>query len=122
MDSQLEQKIRERAYELWVRDGHIPGKADDYWYEAEQQIRSEEGVAFDEGSETQTGSGLSDTSAMPDDVAMPSVNAVGRSENVLADVGMVKTRKKRAPASPKPDDAGLEPATTPRRKRSVQTP
>jgi hypothetical protein len=122
MDSQLEQKIRERAYELWVRDGHIPGKADDYWYQAEQEIRSEEGVASDDRSGSQTGSGLPDTSAMPDDVAMPSVNAVGLSENVLADVGVVKTRKKRAAASPKPDDAGLAPTTTPRRKRSVQTP
>jgi len=121
MDSQLEQKIRERAYELWVRDGHIPGKADDYWYQAEQQIRNEEGVAFDDGSETQTGSGLSDTSSTPDDVAMPSVNTLGLSETVLADVGAVKTRKKRA-AAPKPDDAGLVPTTTPRRKRSVQTP
>ena len=122
MDRQLEQKIRERAYELWVRDGHIPGKAEDYWYQAEQEIRSEEGVASDKRSGSPTGSELSETSAMPDDVTLPSVNAVGLSESVLADVGLVKTRKKRAPASPKPDDAGLTPGTTPRRKRSVQTP
>jgi len=122
MNSQLEQKIRERAYELWVRDGHIPDKADDYWYQAEQEIRSEAGLAPDDASERPAESGLAETSAMPDATLASPTDTVGLSEGVLSDAGSLKTRKKRAPASPKLDDAGLATGTTPRRKRSVQTP
>jgi len=45
MDKELEQRIRERAYELWMQHGSLPGRADEYWYQAEQEIlgqRSEE--------------------------------------------------------------------------------
>jgi hypothetical protein len=122
MDSQLEQKIRERAYELWVQDGHIPGRADDYWYQAEQEIRREVGLASDEGNGSRSSFGVAETSAMPDDVVTPPVDTVGLSESVLPNADAVKTRKRRAPVSPKPDDAGLVPGTTPRRKRSIQTP
>jgi hypothetical protein len=31
MDKELEERIRERAYELWMRHGSLPGQADEYW-------------------------------------------------------------------------------------------
>lgn len=43
MDKQLEQRIRERAYELWMRHGSLPDRADEYWYQAEQEILRENG-------------------------------------------------------------------------------
>ena len=42
MDPDLEARIRERAYALWVQDGQAQGKADDYWYRAEREIRDED--------------------------------------------------------------------------------
>ncbi|WP_134499146.1 DUF2934 domain-containing protein [Microvirga pakistanensis] len=38
MDKQLEQRIRERAYELWMQHGGLPDRADEYWYQAEQEV------------------------------------------------------------------------------------
>ena len=32
--------IRERAYSLWQQDGGVHGRADDYWYQAEREIRA----------------------------------------------------------------------------------
>jgi hypothetical protein len=45
MDPDLEARIRERAYALWVQDGRAHGKADDYWYVAEREIRGEDAEA-----------------------------------------------------------------------------
>ena len=39
MDSEREQRIRELAYTLWERAGGPTGGADEYWYEAERQLR-----------------------------------------------------------------------------------
>jgi len=38
MDNNVEHKIRKRAYDLWVQDGQIPGRSDDYWLQAEREI------------------------------------------------------------------------------------
>jgi Protein of unknown function (DUF2934) len=32
------ERIRQRAYELWERDGRPPDRADEYWLQAEQDI------------------------------------------------------------------------------------
>ena len=34
----LEEKIRERAYHLWIADGQPEGKADVYWLSAQREI------------------------------------------------------------------------------------
>ena len=34
----LEEKIRERAYHLWIADGQPEGKADIYWLNAQHEI------------------------------------------------------------------------------------
>ena len=38
MDNDVEHKIRKRAYDLWVQDGQVPGRSDDYWLQAEREI------------------------------------------------------------------------------------
>ena len=37
-----EQKLRERAYQLWMEDGCKEGQSDQYWFQAEGEIRSEQ--------------------------------------------------------------------------------
>jgi hypothetical protein len=37
-----EQRIRERAYRLWEADGSPEGKAEHYWYQAQELIESAE--------------------------------------------------------------------------------
>jgi Protein of unknown function (DUF2934) len=40
-----EQRIRERAYQLWQADGAPEGKSDNYWYRARELLEAEsEGV------------------------------------------------------------------------------
>jgi hypothetical protein len=36
-----EQRIRERAYQLWLADGAPEGKADEYWHRARELIEGE---------------------------------------------------------------------------------
>jgi hypothetical protein len=37
-----EQRVRERAYEIWERTGRPEGKADEQWLQAEAEIAAEE--------------------------------------------------------------------------------
>jgi hypothetical protein len=37
----LEERIRIKAYELWLEDGSIEGCADEYWHLARQMIEAE---------------------------------------------------------------------------------
>ena len=41
-------RIREEAYLLWNADGCPEGKADDYWYQAEQVIDHQDRLAREE--------------------------------------------------------------------------
>ena len=38
MDQSLENRIRERAYEIWIAHGSIDGQADQHWLAAEREI------------------------------------------------------------------------------------
>jgi len=42
VDTGLQQKIRERAHELWEQSGRPDGRQDDFWYQAEREIRETE--------------------------------------------------------------------------------
>jgi hypothetical protein len=44
MDPKTEARIRDRAYHLWLEHGGEHGKADDFWYRAEQEILSEQAL------------------------------------------------------------------------------
>ncbi len=37
MDSDREQRIRERAYEIWEREGRA-GSPEDHWFQAEREV------------------------------------------------------------------------------------
>jgi hypothetical protein len=39
MGSPTEERIRVRAYELWELAGQPPGREDEFWYQAEKEIR-----------------------------------------------------------------------------------
>jgi hypothetical protein len=38
MDQTLENRIRERAYEIWTAHGCVDGQADQHWLAAEREI------------------------------------------------------------------------------------
>jgi hypothetical protein len=38
MINSMEQQIRERAYELWMLNGRVEGRAAEHWLEAERQL------------------------------------------------------------------------------------
>ena len=40
MDEDLSERIRGRAYEIWIAGGHRDGEADQHWLAAEQEILS----------------------------------------------------------------------------------
>jgi Protein of unknown function (DUF2934) len=52
-------RIRDRAYEIWDRDGRQSGRDEEYWLQAEREL----GVAA--GSADHTPLGLSDQTAAP---------------------------------------------------------
>ncbi|MBR0900796.1 DUF2934 domain-containing protein [Bradyrhizobium tropiciagri] len=39
--SSLEDKIRQRAYELWEQSGRTDGSEMDFWLQAEREVRTE---------------------------------------------------------------------------------
>lgn len=40
-----EQRVRERAYQIWEREGRPEGKSDEYWRRAQAEIAAEENEA-----------------------------------------------------------------------------
>ena len=38
MDQSLENRIRERAYEMWTAHGCVHGQAEQYWLAAEREV------------------------------------------------------------------------------------
>ena len=38
MDQRLENRIRERAYEIWAAHGCVHGQADQHWLAAEREV------------------------------------------------------------------------------------
>lgn len=49
MESEKEKRIRDRAYEIWEREGQPAGRHDEHWRQAEAELaaetQSEEGAA-----------------------------------------------------------------------------
>lgn len=42
-NGEKEQRIRERAYQIWINEGQPEGRDIDHWQQAETQINAEEG-------------------------------------------------------------------------------
>ncbi len=106
MDKELEQRIRERAYELWMRHGSIPGQADEYWYQAEREIL---------GQSDQTSENEPLPLIDPAPLGMTSMTA-DEAPPVAA-----KTRRKRSPAPAPTDEIAETPVAAPKRRRTTRT-
>ena len=39
----IEDRVRERAYALWERDGRPEGRSDEYWQLARSEVQAEDG-------------------------------------------------------------------------------
>lgn len=50
MDTSFEQKVRERAYRLWLDDGMAHGCAEDHWLRAEKALAAECAIAIPSSS------------------------------------------------------------------------
>ena len=42
MRSDREERIKERAYAIWLAEGRVHGKHQDHWHRAEREIAAEE--------------------------------------------------------------------------------
>ncbi|MGO4524277.1 DUF2934 domain-containing protein [Microvirga sp. 2MCAF35] len=112
MDKQIEERIRERAYELWMRHGSIHGRADDYWYQAEREV-------LGQGDEDE---GTKAPIIDPAPLGMTSMTV----DEELTSPAAPKTRKKRgsaaAPAAAAPvAEGGEAPVAVPKRRRTTRT-
>ena len=113
MDKQLEERIRERAYELWMRHGSLPGRADEYWYQAEQEILDR--------TETTEGSQESSQPLPIMDPAPLGMTSMTADEILSSPAAPApKTRKKRSPAAAPAAEAADAPAEAPKRKRATR--
>ena len=54
MDHSLENRIRERAYELWNAHGGVHGQADQHWLAAEREILAASTAAITRERSSQT--------------------------------------------------------------------
>jgi hypothetical protein len=45
MDPELEDRIRQRAYDLWLESGQAEGSEMDFWLQAEREIKDKESEA-----------------------------------------------------------------------------
>ncbi len=125
MDNQLEQRIRDRAYELWMQNGCLPDRAEDYWYQAESEILGEAG--------TGAGSGPFPGEAAPVEVSAAPLGMTSQTtdevlpqseEGLLTVPDAPKARKRRsaAPAAEESAAPVASPAASPpKRKRTTRT-
>jgi DUF2934 family protein len=47
MESDREKRVRERAYQIWQREGEPHGRSDEHWAQAEAEIELEHELAAD---------------------------------------------------------------------------
>ena len=135
MDNQLEQRIRDRAYELWMQNGCLPDRAEDYWYQAESEILGEAGTGGSAGSDPFPGDAASggrgpapvEVSAAPLGMTSQTTDEVlSGSDEAPPVVNAPKARKGRSAAAA-PKDAGSKDngdgaGGASKRKRTLRTP
>lgn len=52
MDNDRDARIRQRAYEKWEREGKTEGQHDRHWFEAADELATEEGIVPNRLTET----------------------------------------------------------------------
>lgn len=132
MDKQLEQRVRERAYELWIQHGSQQGRADEYWYQAEREILAEQSTQPD--NENHPAVGIEEVGSLGTNSTSLDVSEAAPVETSSAPLGMTsqtldevletpaapKTRRRRSATSEVTGTAG-EATVAPRRRRSTKT-
>jgi hypothetical protein len=123
MDKELEQRIRERAYELWMQHGSQSGRSDEYWYQAEQEILGRQGKEEALGSNPIVGS---DEEAPVETNPAPLGMTSQTLDEVLSSPAAPKTRRRRSTAAEAAetatelDEAAGETVVAPKRRRSTK--
>jgi hypothetical protein len=56
MRSDREERIRQRAYQIWQSEGHGHGRQDDHWHQAEREIAAEDAAGSGKAPRRATGS------------------------------------------------------------------
>jgi Protein of unknown function (DUF2934) len=46
----IEDRVRERAYALWEKDGRLDGRSDEYWKQARSEVEAEDAKSGSESS------------------------------------------------------------------------
>lgn len=112
--SDREEKIRERAYRLWVEEGQPEGRHDQHWEEARRQIDAEE-----KGANAKAASGEAKPKTRRAAAAAPA--AAKSSAKTAAKPAAAKTTTvaKAAPAKPSPAKPAAKetPSATPDKTR-----
>lgn len=134
MDKQLEERIRERAYELWMQHGCLPGRADDYWYQAEQEILGEADTqaasdvgASDIGASDVGGGTAADVGSFPAGEGQEQTQgdvgpaASGAAAEPSGEAAPAKTRRRRGTAAETPAEGADAAGAAPKRRRTTRT-
>jgi hypothetical protein len=122
MSPEQEDRIKQRAYEIWDREGRPDGRGDVHWSMAVQEIRAEDGWVDD----------AADSDGPTDDLS----RQLGSAEAALAPEGAttpaeepapVKKSRARKTAAPKVEAAepaaeAAEPAEAPKKTRKAAGP
>lgn len=123
MDKELEQRIRERAYELWMQHGSQPGRADEYWYQAEREILGQQDDVSGSTSYPVVGS---DEEAPVETNPAPLGMTSETLDEVLSSPAAPKTRRRRSTAAEaaatvgEVNEAAGETVAAPKRRRSTK--
>ncbi|KLK91783.1 hypothetical protein AA309_18085 [Microvirga vignae] len=124
MDKELEHRIRERAYELWMQHGSQPGRADEYWYQAEREIL---GQQDDEAGSTSYPVIGSDEEAPVETNPAPLGMTSETLDEVLGSPAAPKTRRRKSTAAEAAEtvaevnEAVGGTVAAPKRRRSTKT-
>jgi hypothetical protein len=124
MDKQLEQRIRERAYELWMQHGSLPGQADEYWYQAEREVLGQQGHEGGNGLHSVGSDEAAPVETSPAPLGMTSETL----DEVLSSPAAPKTRRRKGTAAAAAEtaagvsEAAGETIVAPKRRRTKTTP
>ena len=66
MDGDRERRIRERAYEIWEREGRPEGREAEHWERAEAEIAAQAGAGQDGAGSKPGGEPVPETQDMPE--------------------------------------------------------
>ena len=105
MRSDREERIRQRAYQIWQSEGHAHGRHEDHWHQAEREIAAEETARSSKAPRRTTRSrttSISKTIAPKSAVTKATAARAARSRAMPSDTRGEKTPPKASTRSRKP--------------------